>query len=242
MSYVAQTKFFENEAKSLESVLKNHSIDIPVFKKAHWKEIKDVPKDQRPKPPKLKKVEGLLLGIRECSDSVQNGGCSAIVLEANMNPRLIVHPLLEMCSKKQVPYLCLPYLKTISANCFGVPTSCLGIKTDHLLDIKNEIVKLAKNYPQPKPSEELGQVNKVEKIDINKMDITENTPFTFLYRKRKSERIFVPSSQDKEVNATKKFIGQDFIEFSEKKEEKSKAYMKMIVKRITSNPARVKNK
>lgn len=184
----------------------------------------------------------MLLGIRECTDSIQNGGCSVIVLEAKLNPRLIVHPLLDLCINRQVPYLCLPDLKKISSTYFGVPTSCLGIKSDHLLDVKNEIVKIANNYPQPKPTVEIKQVNKAEKIDLNKMDITENTTFTFLFRKRKNERVFVPSSQDKEENATKKFIGQDFIEFSGKEEERSRTYMKMIVKRITNNPARVKKK
>lgn len=44
----------EEEGKRLESALKKHKIAIPEFKKPHWQDLKLIPKDQRPKPPKLK--------------------------------------------------------------------------------------------------------------------------------------------------------------------------------------------
>lgn len=69
----------------------------------------------------------------------------------------------------------------------------------------------------------------------------------YLYRTSKKTRIFNPSGATKDKMDTN-FIGQDFIEFSEKKDTSAienndrKAYMKMVLKKISNNPKRVKIK
>ncbi|CAH1639234.1 unnamed protein product [Spodoptera littoralis] len=246
----------EDEGKKLENVLNKHKIIIEVFKKPHWKDLKDLPKEQRPKPPKLKKPEGLLFGVRECTESVQNGECSAIIIEAKVNPRLIVQPVVELCTTKGVPYICLNNLRKVSMVNFGVPTSCLGIKRDCLLDIKKEIAYLAKNHPAtrlPKQNKENDTIE--ENMDIETIidnheantdnhganKVTEVTPFKFLYRTSKSTRVFVPTTTENMSKTNKKFIGQSFIEFSDKQKD-SKTYRKMLLKRMSNNPNRVKKK
>lgn len=236
----------EDEGKRLESTLKKHKIDIPEFKKPHWKTLKQIPKEKRPKPPQLKKVDGLLLGIRECTEAVQNKQCAAIIIEAKINPRMIVQPILEMCRTKDIPVLCLNDLRNVTRINFGVPTSCLGIKCNSLSDVTKVIVELAKNHPKPKLSNDLKKANKIEvenkaiaeKMDIEVLKASEVTTFQFLYRTSKKNRVFVPNASEN-VKQPTEFIGQDFIEFSEKPKQKdSKAYMKMILKRISNNPDR----
>ncbi|KAF9418873.1 hypothetical protein HW555_004393 [Spodoptera exigua] len=238
----------EDEGNKLVNMLKKHKINQEPFKKPHWKDLKDLPKEQRPKPPKLKKPEGLLLGVRECTESVHNGECSAIIIEAKINPRLIVQPVVEMCTAKGVPYICLNNLRQVSMVNFGVPTSCLGIKCDCLLDIKKEIAEIAKNHPATKFIKQIKQDDIIEeKMDIdqtsnnNEVKVTEVTPFKFLYRTSKSTRVFVPTTTDNTSKTNKKFIGQNFIEFSDKQTD-NETYKKMLLKRMTNNPNRVKKK
>uniref|UniRef100_A0A2A4K0X1 Ribosomal protein L7Ae/L30e/S12e/Gadd45 domain-containing protein n=1 Tax=Heliothis virescens TaxID=7102 RepID=A0A2A4K0X1_HELVI len=233
----------EDEGKRLESTLKKHKIDIPEFKKPHWKTLKLIPKEKRPRPPQIKKVDGLLFGIRECADTVQNKNCAAIIIEAKVNPRMIVQPILEMCRTRDVPVLCLNDLRNVTRLYFGVSTSCLGIKCNSLSDVTRAIVDIAKNHPKPKLSNDLKKSNNIEVEKMEKVSkVSDATTFQFLYRTSKKSRIFVPNASEN-VKQPTKFIGQDFIEFSEKPAQKdSKAYMKMILKRISNNPDRVKKK
>lgn len=136
---------------------------------------------------------------------------------------------------------------------FGVPTSCLGIKRDCLLDVRKEIIDLAKRYPATKITEQVKENDTIEeKMDIeaikdnNDSKVTEVTPFKFLYRTSKSTRVFVPTTtttttENGNVSKTsKQFKGQNFIEFTEKQD--SKTYRKMLLKRMSNNPNRVKKK
>lgn len=200
-----------------------------------------------------RKVNGLLLGIRECSDAVQNGECSAIIVEAKVNPRMIVQPILEMCTSKEIPLLCLSGLRKITAANFGLPTSCLGIKCNCLLDVRKEIVELEKNHARPKQTNQQKKSNDsvVEKMDANeKLDTREESKgtdvatFQFLHRTDKKSRVFVPTALENVSKPTRQFIGQDFIEFPNKTPDlkNSKAFMRMLVKKFANNPDRVKKR
>lgn len=133
---------------------------------------------------------------------------------------------------------------------FGIPTSCLGVKRDCLMDVRKEIADLAKHYPATKITEQIkGNDTIEEKMDIEAIKdnndstkATEVIPFKFLYRTSKSTRVFVPTTTTAEnvSKASKKFKGQNFIEFTEKQD--SKTYRKMLLKRMSNNPNRVKKK
>lgn len=52
------TNFFRpilsnDEKEALDSVLSKLKVHIPEFIKPHWKDLKSIPKEQRPKPPKI---------------------------------------------------------------------------------------------------------------------------------------------------------------------------------------------
>lgn len=134
---------------------------------------------------------------------------------------------------------------------FGIPTSCLGVKRDCLMDVRKEIADLAKHYPATKITEQIkGNDTIEEKMDIEAIKdnvatkATELTPFKFLYRTSKSTRVFVPTTTTAEngniSKTSKQFKGQNFIEFTEKQD--SKTYRKMLLKRMSNNPNRVKKK
>ncbi|XP_068617946.1 uncharacterized protein [Battus philenor] len=250
----------EDEGKELELILRKYRVEIPEFKKPHWKDIKDLPKNQRPRRPTPKKVEGLVFGLSECRSLVDSNEVSALILDGEINPKAIVQPLIEVCRNKQVPILCMTGLRKISTANFGITTSCLGVKTDCLTSLVNKIVQISKLHKSkhiikthdPKDSENMEVEHNVNDIDMKNSAMSEKfvpsvlTPvqcYTYLYRTNK-KRVFVPPDIDKPTETTNKFVGQDFIEFSNNtdKVKGNKAYKNMVVKRISNNPNRVKVK
>lgn len=234
----------------VNKALMKYKIPIPEFKKLHWNELKLIPKEKRPKPPKLKKIDGLLFGITECSSAIQSGECSVIILEAEVNPKLIIQPILESCIRTQTPVICLPGLRKISAEYFGIPTSSLGLKKHYLTDLSNEILNIAKCYekiedvPMDNTEVNMTDITKNE-VNINVSETTNNAiSCPYLYRTHKKSRIFIPSNETTgKVN--KEFIQQNFIELSKKAEvnkNNTNKYMKMVLKRLSNNPNRIKGK
>ncbi|XP_038222348.1 uncharacterized protein LOC119839960 [Zerene cesonia] len=229
------------EIASLEAVLQKHCINIPTFKKLHWNEIKSIPKEKRPKPPPIKKVEGLLFGISECQNSIESGICSAILIESEVNPKVLVESLIEDCQTHSIPFICLKDLRKTSAINFGIATSCLGIKKNCLLDIQSVIEDI---YEKKQPIiKEISITKSCEKEESMDMDTSSQIlTYPYLHRKDKKTRVFSPSENTKLGNAMNKFSGQNFIEFSGSKKSDRKSYMNMILKRISNNPNRVKLK
>ncbi|KOB73593.1 putative N-acetyltransferase YedL [Operophtera brumata] len=233
----------DEHGKILKTALEKYKVDIPEFKKPHWKEIKSIPKDDRPKPPKMPRVNGLLFGITEVTAAVQNNQCSATIIESSINPRTIVIPLIEQCKSAEVSTLCLNGLKGLTAAYFGIPTSCLGIKCD-FIEMKDKICELVKYYRPPHPMNITKDSGLSMEVDENKDSVESASimPCPYLYRTSKRTRVFNPSLIEPKFK--KAFVGQDFIEFSDKPEQKtdSKAYMSMILKKISNNQNRVKRK
>ncbi|XP_045523381.1 uncharacterized protein LOC123713627 [Pieris brassicae] len=226
----------------LETTLQKYRVTLPEFKKPHWNDIKDLPKEKRPRPPPCKRVEGLIFGLSECRESLKNGLCSGILIDADVNPKMLVEPIIEDCCSNLIPFLCLNGLRKTSAVNFGISTCCLGIQKGCLLDIQNDVQIIFNQKYKPE----------VKNIVDNEKEITE-TPmivdsekeikiYPYLYRKSKKERVFKPSEYTAAQTVTEKFTGQNFIGISENKKNDSKSYMNMILKRMSNNPNRVKLK
>lgn len=162
---------------------------------------------------------------------------------------MIIQPILEACINNQIPVVCLEGLrKTCSLN-FGITTTCLGVRKDCLNEISDKVKELAKG----KTPESLDKETKIEDVDMTNsktespMEIQDSSLCPYLYRTNKKTRVFVPPSEGATKKAKLKFIGQDFIQTNNKAIEPSKAsdkkaYMKMLVKRISNNPNRAKVK
>ncbi|KAJ2945723.1 hypothetical protein O0L34_g564 [Tuta absoluta] len=235
----------EDQKKRVDAVLNKYKVPLPQYKKPHWKDLKSLPKDQRPIPPTIKKVEGLIFGITKCNDAIRNGKCSGIIIESSVNPRTIVQPVLESCMDRRVPVICFDGLRKTTKSYFGIPTSCLGIKKECLEDVREVIHQLG-SVMLPVKNQASVNIEDVEMADDKKntspMDIAEPVPFEYLYRTEKKSRTFVPPSEQKVERVDKQFKGQDFIEFSEELQQNNKTFKKMIVKRISNNPNRNKAK
>ncbi|KAM3965854.1 uncharacterized protein ACR2FA_000182 [Aphomia sociella] len=236
----------DEHKKLLTTSLIKYRIPIPEFKKLHWNELKSIPKEKRPKSPKRQKIDGFLFGISECKNALQNNQCSAVILEANVNPKLILQPILDTCIASQIPVICLPDLRKICAEYFAIPTSCLCLKKDCVADFTNEVMKITNSYTAPSLDNDV----QMQDISKNENNVTSNNEIPkstvnkcpYLYRTDKKSRVFIPS-EGIVTKISKDFTGQNFIEFSNKtKGKSSNKYMKMMLKRISSNPNRVKGK
>ncbi|CAF4810684.1 unnamed protein product [Pieris macdunnoughi] len=234
----------KEEHLRLETTLQKYRVTLPEFKKPHWNDIKDLPKEKRPRPTPCKRVEGLIFGLSECQESLKNGLCSGILIESDVNPKLLVEPIIEDCCSNLIPYICLSGLRKTSAVNFGISTSCLGIQKGFLSDIQNEVQVIFNQKYNNKP-EVKNIVNNEKEITETPM-IVENVKeikiYPYLYRKSKKERVFKPSESQAVQTVTEKLTGQNFIGISENKKNDSKSYMNMILKRMSNNPNRVKLK
>ncbi|XP_026321583.1 uncharacterized protein LOC113231471 [Hyposmocoma kahamanoa] len=238
-----------DEKESLDSTLSKFKIHIPEFTKPLWKDLKSIPKQQRPKHPKIERIEGLVFGISECLTLIKSKQSSAIVIESAVNPRMIIQPILEACINNQVPVVCLEGLRKTCLSNFGIPTTCLGVRKDSLKEISDKVNELAKDkipLVQTKEAKNEDVVLSNSKT-ASTMDVADSSQCVYLYRTNKKTRVFVPPSEGDIKKSKLKFIGQDFIEFSDKtnkpiSKSDKKAYMKMLVKRISNNPNRVKVK
>ncbi|KAG6445077.1 uncharacterized protein LOC115440211 [Manduca sexta] len=236
----------ENDSLELETALSTYRVDIPVFKKPHWNELKHIEKEKRPKAPPIPKVEGLIFGISEGLTALENRQCWAVIIEASVVPRTIVQPVIEACVQDNIPVVCLAGLRKISLNHFGIPTSCLCIKNEQLPDLKNQILAISNKFNKPIKLEQNKKIVEPMEVDTaienqNDTNISKNE-FSYLHRSDKRTRVFIPSDA-KEV-AKNDFSGQNFISFSnnQESESNSKEFMKMTVKKILGNANRVKRK
>lgn len=201
----------------------------------------------------FRKHDGILFGIRECIHAVKVKQCSGVLIESMVNPRIIVQPLLEACNEENIPFLCVQNLRETSQQYFGIPASALGVKSNHLIDISNQIIDIAKCYTvsQDKPitneikDDEMVTIHDTEKaIPISNSQNNDAKICPYLYRTGKT-RIFVPSGATESAKTIKNFRGQNYIEFSDKLTEKKGTegvYMKMMLKRVSSNPNRKSGK
>lgn len=168
-----------------------------------------------------------------------------------MNPRAIVQPVIDTCIDSKVAVICINGLRSICASNFGIPTSCLGIKSDSLPDLRSQITEIAKSFKPPKITKtlqdiEMKDVTKVEEPFVEIHAPTIQCPY--LYRTSKKTRVFNPSEVPDKCGNVAEFSGQDFIELSGKNDSSSveksdrNSYVKMVLKKISNNPKRVKVK
>ncbi|VVC90012.1 unnamed protein product, partial [Leptidea sinapis] len=234
-------KVSEVERDVIDTLLQKYRIEIPEYKKTHWNEIKLIPKVNRPKQPPLPKVKGLLFGISECRNAMANGTCSALLLEIDINPKLLGESVIEACNTFQVPHICFKGLRDICKNYFGIPTSSLGIVKNNFEDLQNVITVYHKQkYPEKTQTnvvEVIEETHKPSEVLIEAMNVQ---PYPYLYRKNKNTRIFTPA-KEKSNQKRNKFEGQNYINvpIASTKSDR-KLYMNMILKKMQNNPDRQK--
>lgn len=228
-----------DKRESIIEIVQKYKVDIPEFKKLKWSELKDIPKAHRPKPPRLKKMEGLIFGVNECSTSLKTGKCKAVILDADVNPQILVHHIIDSCKLENIPFGCISDLKKVSKTNFGFATCCLGVGEEACVsELRSAIEEYSKTLPNIKRNVEVKEVEKL-KIEDKKI-IKERPKFEYLKRDSTTTRVFVPPSAIEHME-TNDFSGQNMIKVNtvQQKFSRKNRYLKnVIVKKLSSNPNR----
>lgn len=210
------------------------------------------------------KVEGLIFGIVTCTKSIEAKNCISVIVDADI-PQILIQNVVDAAQKFKIPMVCVKNLRKTCKEVFGFNTCCLGLTNNELLEeLRLKLNEYAKSFEmsnkdldnnqnvEDKVSEHLMEhLNKDVEVSKHVMQDDEHvqkanlTPFTYLYRKTKATRVFVPPSKTSDCkNTSKTLIGKDFIKLDKSQTSpqvnKNNLYKKMIVKRISNNPNRKK--
>lgn len=235
----------ERECDSIISCLQKYKTHETI-KKVHWNQLKNAPKAERPKHPRQQRTN-IIHGISQCTRKIKNKSCKAILLDANINPQIMVRNILDMAVNVNIPVVCVPNLKRMSTNIFSFPSACLclnEISTDMDRELFGTIIAIAAKLPKNNTVKLEECDRDKEKTFIHKDD--ENLeqycpPFTYLRRNNKKTRIFIPESSNISNSIDQhKFSGQGFIKFNVAESTQKSNFKGMLLKRVKNNAARKK--
>lgn len=72
--------------------------------------------------------KSVILGINAITRALEKNSVCCILLDANVEPPLLVKHIVVMAQNKKVPVLLLPVLKTVTLQTIGFATAALALK------------------------------------------------------------------------------------------------------------------
>ncbi|CAK9821882.1 hypothetical protein ANTRET_LOCUS526 [Anthophora retusa] len=223
------------------------------FRSIPWSQLRHMKKEERAQAkkealvkeenvPNPEIVGSIVLGINAITRSLEKENVCCILMEANIDPHLLVKHVIHMALNKKVPILMFPKLKTVTLNTIGFATAACALKKlvmnspDHhfyplytaICDIFKDIplpknkMQLFKNVEAPKPtiSDEEDNMSTEEESHIPSPEPPKFTLSTdvYMYRSSREERAFVPpgatESSTGEQPAVKRTEPDNFISLS----------------------------
>lgn len=176
-------------------------------------------------------LNSIVLGINTVTRSLEKNQVCCILLDANVEPPLLIKHIIMMAQNKKKPVLLLPSLKALTFKNIGFQCTALALKNEvlssddhHFYTLHETVSCISNNYPS-RQSLQLSTPNdlfdctvseKSEADDNMREDNTSNANTelispTDIYKIRSSckERIFIPPNETKNLNDIQK--GADFI-------------------------------
>lgn len=231
----------------LMPAIKRPSRSIP------WSQLRHMKKEERAQAkkealivkeenvPNPEIVGSIVLGINAITRSLEKENVCCILMEANIDPHLLVKHVIHMALNKKVPILMFPKLKTVTLNTIGFATAACALKKfvmdspDHhfyplytaICDIfkdiplpKNKMQLFKDEAPEPTISDEEDNMSTEEESHIPSPEPPKFTLSTdvYMYRSSCKERAFVPpgatESSTGEQPAVKRTEPDNFISLS----------------------------
>ncbi|XP_032675150.1 uncharacterized protein LOC116845977 [Odontomachus brunneus] len=162
-------------------------------------------------------LKSVILGINIVTRALEKNNICCILLDANVEPPLLVKHIVVMAQNKKVPILLLPVLKTVSLQTIGFATAALALKYDVMQSSDNAfhalyklVVEVFKDFKPPKCSLQLFKPDKtceestMHKTKTINMNCDSNSNISqsqrsviiskdiYRYRSSRKERAFVP--------------------------------------------------
>ncbi|XP_011136734.2 uncharacterized protein LOC105181569 [Harpegnathos saltator] len=158
----------------------------------------------------------VILGINIITRALEKNNVCCILLDANVEPPLLIKHIVVMAQNKKVPVLLLPVLKTITLQTIGFATAALALKRDVMQSSDNVfhalyklVAEVFKDFEPPKCSLQLfrpdetceSTMHEVKTINAN-CDTNSNISKpvrsviaptdVYRYRSSRKDRTFVP--------------------------------------------------
>ncbi|XP_017788016.1 PREDICTED: uncharacterized protein LOC108570638 [Habropoda laboriosa] len=236
----------EELLNKLMPAIKRPSNSIP------WSQLRHMKKEERAQAkkealgkeenvPNPEMVTSIILGINAITRSLEKENVCCILMDANIDPHLLVKHIIHMAQNKKVPILMFPKLKTVTLNTIGFATAACALKNlvmdspdHHFHPLYMTIYDIFKDIPLPKntlqlfkdiESSEQTILYKEDKISIeDESEIAPSEPVKFtlstnvyMYRSSCKERAFVPPSATEGSTSEpiiEKMEHEDFISIS----------------------------
>nr|XP_012222664.1 PREDICTED: uncharacterized protein LOC105672354 [Linepithema humile] len=155
----------------------------------------------------------VILGINAVTRALEKNDVCCILLDANVEPPLLIKHIVVMAQNKKIPILLLPVLKTITLEKIGFATAAFALKNDVILQssenvfhaLYKSIAEVFKDFEPSKCSLQLFKPDETSEASTD-CNPTSNIPkqekpvvFTdvYKYRSSRTERAFIPSSVSK---------------------------------------------
>ncbi|XP_031841026.1 uncharacterized protein LOC116430690 [Nomia melanderi] len=194
-----------------------------------WSQLKQMKKEERNKAkaeallkqenvPNTDLVNSVILGINAITRSMEKDNVCCVLMDANIDPQLLIKHIIMMAQNKKIPILLLSNFKTILLNTIGLTSAACAFKNTvmkspehHFYPLYKKICDIFEDMPLPKTSLQLFKdTEPLEQSMLCKEDVislknesedktSESTEFTistnvYKYRSSRKERIFIPPS------------------------------------------------
>ncbi|KAG7202031.1 hypothetical protein KM043_004715 [Ampulex compressa] len=184
-------------------------------------------------------INSVITGINATTRCLEKNDVCFLLLDAEVEPSLLIRHVILMAESKKVPVLLLPSLKSIAFNTIGYASAAFAFKNidmqssnHHFYDLYIKVLEISMNHPPPRNSLRLfkgdDKVMKNEKMEINtesqgKSEVQSNSNFSvakdvYVYRASCKERTFVPPGS---AENTSKEDSMDFISFKDDSDDES---------------------
>ncbi|XP_015607958.1 uncharacterized protein LOC107273876 isoform X2 [Cephus cinctus] len=213
----------KNLLKRLLVVLKRNPVNIS------WAKLKKMTKEERLVAKEAAKTEvstladqkiinSTVIGVNAVTRSLEKNAVCCVLLDANVEPVLLIKHIVNMALKRNVPVLLIPFLKSVTVETMNFATAAIAFKNNVAKDEANyfhelfkKIVDLAANYPVPDKAVKLLQEDtesqNKELLHNNSCVETDHSTDTdksiklftvstnvYKYRTSRNERVFIPEN------------------------------------------------
>ncbi|XP_033326148.2 uncharacterized protein LOC117220371 [Megalopta genalis] len=213
----------ENLLMKLMPTVKRPNCTIP------WSQLKQMDKDERRKLKKesvLKQecipdaeiLNSVVFGLNAITRALEKNTISCVIMDANIDPQLLVKHIIVMAWNKKIPILTLPNFKTTILSAIGFSSAACALKDivakspqHHFYQLYMKMCDIFNDTPLPKYSLQLFKdveehsheiVDEKDMINLeseSKVNVSEPIKFTlstdvYKYRTSRKERAFIPPS------------------------------------------------
>lgn len=77
--------------------------------------------------------ESVIMGVNRLTRALEKSNVCCALLDANVDPPLLIRHIVDMAPNKNVPVLLLPILKTVTLQTIGFASAAFALKVNHII-------------------------------------------------------------------------------------------------------------